>query len=88
MNEYTQIKKIISFCHKFTWITQREALYLGIYRLASRMSEMKSGGFEIKSEYITVKNSDGSKSRVKRYAILRNPDGSNFITNGGDPVNA
>lgn len=88
MNEYTQIKKIISFCHKFTWITQREALYLGIYRLASRMSDMKTAGFVIKSEYITVKNSDGSKSRVKRYAILRNPDGSNFITIGGDPVNA
>jgi hypothetical protein len=52
------------------------------------MSDMKTAGFVIKSEYITVKNSDGSKSRVKRYAILRNPDGSNFITIGGDPVNA
>ena len=84
MNEYTQITKIIDYCLKFTWITQRDALRLGIYRLASRMSDMKTAGFVIKSEYIKVKNIDGTESRVKRYAILKYPDGRDFKTNGGD----
>lgn len=78
MNEYTQITKIIDYCRKFTWITQRDALRLGIYRLASRMSDMKTAGFVIKSEYIKVKNIDGTESRVKRYAILKYPDGRDF----------
>lgn len=78
MNEYTQVKKIIEHCVKFTWITQRDALRLGIYRLASRISDMKAGGFVIKSEYIKVTNVDGTESRVKRYRILKYPDGSDF----------
>lgn len=84
MNEYTQCQKIIKYCQKFTWITQRDALRLGIYRLASRMSDLKSGGFVIKSEYIKVKNIDGTESRVKRYAILKYSDGRDFKVNEGD----
>lgn len=84
MNEYTQIQKIIEYCKKFTWITQRDALRLGIYRLASRISDMKAGGFVIKSEFITVTNVDGTKSRVKRYAILKYPDGREFYNEAGD----
>ena len=78
MNEYTQVKKIINFCGMFTWITQRDALRLGIYRLASRMSDMKNAGFVIDSEYIKVTNVDGTESRVKRYRILKYPDGRDF----------
>lgn len=84
MNEYTQVKKIIEYCHKYTWITQRDALRLGIYRLASRISDMKSGGFVILSEFITVKNVDGSESRVKRYSIAKYPDGRKFKGKDGD----
>ena len=83
MNEYTQVSKIIGYCKKFAWITQRDALRLGIYRLASRMSDMKTAGFVIKSEYIKVKNADGTESRVKRYAILKYPDGKEFKTEEG-----
>ena len=78
MNEYTQVKKIIEYCGKFTWITQRDALRLGIYRIASRMSDMKNAGFVIDSEYIKVTNVDGTESRVKRYRILKYPDGRDF----------
>ena len=84
MNEYTQVKKVIEYCGKFTWITQRDALRLGIYRLASRMSDMKNAGFVIDSEYIKVTNIDGTESRVKRYAILKYPDGRDFKTKEGD----
>ena len=78
MNEYTQVKKIIDYCHKYTWITQRDALRLGIYRLASRISDMKNAKYVIISEFITVKNADGTESRVKRYSIAKYPDGRDF----------
>lgn len=84
MNEYTQVKKIIDYCHKYTWITQRDALRLGIYRLASRMSDMKDAGYTIDSEYIKVTNVDGTESRVKRYRILKYPDGREFKGKEGD----
>jgi len=84
MNEYTQVKKIIEYCGKFTWITQRDALRLGIYRLASRMSDMKNAGFVIDSEYIKVTNVDGTESRVKQYRILKYPDGREFYSEWSD----
>ena len=78
MNKVTQVQKIVDFCKAHTWITQRDALRLGIYRLASRMSDMKNAGFVIDSEYIKVTNVDGTESRVKRYRILKYPDGRDF----------
>lgn len=84
MNEYTQVKKIIEYCGMFTWITQRDALRLGIYRLASRIADMKAAGFVIDSEYIKVTNVDGTESRVKRYRILKYPDGRDFTSKESD----
>lgn len=84
MNDYTQVKKIVDFCDRHIWITQRDAYKLGIYRLASRMSDMKNAGFVIDSEYIKVTNVDGTESRVKRYAILKYPDGRDFKVKKGD----
>lgn len=77
----TQIRRIEQFCiRKYgenvirCWITQRDAFRLGIYRLASRISNMKDLGYEIATEYVRVENADGSYSRVARYMILRTPD--------------
>ena len=39
---------------------------------------MKNAGFVIDSEYIKVTNVDGTESRVKRYRILKYPDGRDF----------
>lgn len=69
-----QIAKIVAYCNKNTWITQREALKLGIYRLASRISEMKFCGYYIETEYIRVDNADGTSSRIARYRIVKTPD--------------
>lgn len=42
------------------------------------MSDMKNAGYVIDSEYIKVTNVDGTESRVKRYRILKYPDGRDF----------
>ena len=70
----TQIRKIENFCKVKTWITQRDALKLGIYRLASRISDMKAMGYQIVTEYVRVRNQDGSYSRIARYMIHKTPD--------------
>ena len=79
----TQIRKIENFCIRFRcngkvkllfWITQRDAYKLGIYRLASRIADMKDLGYQIVTEYIRVENADGSFSRIARYKIIKTPD--------------
>ena len=72
MKKDTQIKRIDAYCRKNgNKITQREALLLGIYRLASRISDMKRMGYWIAVEMVEVENADGSKSRVARYEIVK-----------------
>ena len=72
MNKVTQVNKIVSYCKaNNNQITQREALLLGIYRLASRILDMKHSGYWIASEKIKVENADGTKSRVTRYTIVK-----------------
>ena len=70
----TQIGTIERFCSCFGWITQRDAYRLGIYRLASRISDMKATGYQILTEYVRVNNADGSSSRIARYKIIKTPD--------------
>lgn len=71
MNALTQENKIINYCKAHGSITQRQALKLGIYRLASRIHDLRVKGYLIDSERIEVTNRDGSKSRVAKYTILR-----------------
>ena len=67
----TQTDKIIHYLNRYGKITQRDALNLGIYRLASRISDMRHDGIPIKSEPKEVVNSDGSKSRIAVYSYDR-----------------
>lgn len=70
MNKITQKKIILDFCKANTWITQRDAYKLGIYRLASRIWDMdEEGCYKIIRETIRVENADGSYSYVKRYSV-------------------
>ena len=73
MNKVTQVQKIVDFCKAHTWITQRDAYKLGIYRLASRIYDMVQMGFVFIDEYIKVENADGTTSYVKRYSIVKFP---------------
>ena len=69
MNKITQKQIILDYCKTNTWITQRDAYKLGIYRLASRVWEMDDEGYVVIREYIKVENADGTYSYVKRYSI-------------------
>jgi hypothetical protein len=66
----TQCEKIVDFLNKHGSITDRQASYLGIRRLASRIFDLKADGYKIKSELIKVKNADGSYSHVGKYSFL------------------
>lgn len=62
-----QEEKILQYMKVNGAITQREALSLGIYRLASRICDMRKAGINISSELIEVTCADGSKARVSKY---------------------
>ena len=69
----TQIIKIENYCRNFGWNTQRIANNLGIYRLASRISDMKRLGYWIETERVTVTNIDGTTSNIARYKVVKTP---------------
>lgn len=73
MTKTTQEQKIVTFCEKYVWITQRDAYFLGIARLASRVWDMEEKGYVFIREYIKVTNADGTTSYVKRYSIVKRP---------------
>lgn len=70
MKTNTQSKQIYDFMKANGGITQRDAYKMGIYRLASRIWDLKEAGHHIVSTTIEVTNADGSKSRVARYALV------------------
>jgi hypothetical protein len=66
----TQTERILNHLDKYGSITALEAMNeYGIMRLASRISDLKRKGYNIKSENVTVKNRYGEKCNVKRYSI-------------------
>lgn len=67
----TQTKRIYDYMVKNGGITQRDAYKMGIYRLASRIWDLKEAGYHVISSHIEVENADGSKSRVARYSLVR-----------------
>jgi hypothetical protein len=66
----TQNDRIMDYIKRFGSITQLEALQdLGVMRLASRISDLRSLGYPIISETEVVKNRYGEKCHVKRYRL-------------------
>lgn len=68
----TQCDRLIDYLatHPIKGITQIEALNeLGILRLASRISELREDGYQIKREMVTVKNRFGESCVVARYRL-------------------
>jgi hypothetical protein len=65
-----QNDRIIDYMERFGSITQIEALRdLGVLRLASRISDLRSLGVPIESEMVEVKNRYGEKCHIKRYRL-------------------
>lgn len=68
----TQCQLILEYIDEFGSITPLEAIRdLGVYRLASRISEMKKKGVPIKDEWETVPTRRETKTRIKRYSLER-----------------
>ena len=66
----TQTERLKEYLNKYKSITQIEALNeLGIFRLASRISDLKREGFDISGKMITVHNRFGDEIRVKKYFL-------------------
>ena len=65
----TQCETVLNYIEEHGSITARQAYKLGIMRLASRISDLKKAGFDIKSDTVKVKCRDGSVSYVSRYSM-------------------
>lgn len=66
----TQNQRIIDYINRYGSITPLEAMRdLGIYRLASRISDLKSRGYAIQSTFVPVENRFGEKTRIKQYSL-------------------
>ena len=70
MAKVNQCERILFYLRHFSSITQLDAMRdLGIMRLASRVSDLRKQGFDIKSETVAVKNRMGETCYIKRYYI-------------------
>lgn len=66
----SQCKQILSFLKAGRGITQRLADDLfGVTRLGARIHDLKSHGYNIKSEWMEGENRFGSHTRFKRYFL-------------------
>lgn len=63
----TQNQRLIAYLEEHGNITQLEALELGIFRLASRINDIKRMGHTVTGQMVEVSNRFGEKVRVKRY---------------------
>lgn len=68
----SQNERILDYMDRFGSITQYDALQdLGVMRLASRISDLRSLGYPIVSEVEVVKNRFGEKCHIKRYYLQK-----------------
>lgn len=65
----TQNEMVIDYIDEYGAITPLEAMRdLGIYRLASRISDLKKQGHKIKSKMVSVKTRNGGRTHIARYS--------------------
>lgn len=62
-----QKKRILKYMKEHGSITQKEAVYLGCWRLGARIFDLKAQGFPIITIIETVQSTDGSTARIARY---------------------
>ncbi len=65
-----QHQKILNYLRNHGEISQREAYFMGIGRLASRIHDLKNQGHCIITEMREATNADGSKTHVAFYHLL------------------
>ena len=78
----SQNERILDYMNRFGSITALEAIRdLGVYRLASRISDLKSLGYPIVSTFVPVKNRFNEKTRIKQYSLRKEEDGNGTKNN-------
>ena len=66
--DMSQTERILWHFKNYGAITPLQALYkYGIYRLASRIHDLKRQGYDIKRETVTVKNRFGEDVKITKY---------------------
>ena len=66
----TQAEMVLEYMEEFGSITALDAIRdLGVYRLASRISDLKKKGVPIESKMERVPNRYGKKSNIARYSM-------------------
>ena len=69
----TQNERLLGYLKKYGNITQLEAMTeLGIFRLASRINDLKNKGHNIIGQMVDVENRFGEKVKIKRYFLVEN----------------
>ena len=69
----TQNARLLGYLKKYGNITQLEALSeLGIFRLASRINDLKNKGHNIIGQMVDIENRFGEKVKIKRYFLVEN----------------
>ena len=72
MNKDTQNTRLLAYLENHNHITQMEALNdLGIFRLASRINDLKRKGYVIGGEFINIYNRFGEKVKIKKYFLVK-----------------
>ena len=67
-----QRMRILDYLKTHDGITQYDAIKnISVMRLASRISEMKKLGYDVRDSWINGKNKYGEKYRAKKYWIER-----------------
>lgn len=69
----TQCEAVLEFMRVFGEITQKDAYNMDIYRLASRISDLKREGYEIQTEYKEVDTRYG-KTKIAVYRLGGNDE--------------
>lgn len=68
----TQCARVLKYLKENESITAMEALNeLGIFRLASRICDLRQSGVEISNQWKEVENRFGEKCRIKEYFLTK-----------------
>ena len=70
-----QVDAILDYMKEHGGITNREAAYLGCYRLSGRIFDLRKEGYNIMTEYKRVTNRLGGHSTIGVYKLKGEKDG-------------
>lgn len=66
----TQKERVLRHLKDYGSITSKDAIYeYGIFRLASRINDLKKDGISISTKYETTENRYGEKVSYARYSL-------------------